>query len=163
MVNDAVPTDAVPKDTGPTGTGPATEGVPALESLLFSVVALAPGVDPQLRVDANDSGDHPVQVWLSLAALPVLTAPAVLAAVFLGLAGTPWAALPVGVANGLLGAWWLGRVAHRRLAARLPETFTRIRYGREVALRAVPERGSLLDRLERTAISGNGETRPQGS
>lgn len=141
----------------------AVFGVGSGLSLLFSVVALSPGVDPQLRVDANDSGDNQVQVWLSLAALPVLTAPAVSAAVFLGLAGAPWAALPVGVLNGLLGAWWLGRVAHRRLAGRLPETFTRIRYGREVALQAVPERGSLLDRLERTAISGNEETRPQGS
>jgi ABC-2 type transport system permease protein len=138
-------------------------GVGSGLSLLFSVVALSPGVDPQLRVDANDSGDNQVQVWLSLAALPVLSAPAVLAAVFLGLAGTPWAALPVGVLNGVLAAWGLGRIAHRRLADRLPETFTRIRYGREVALQALPRRGSWMDRLERAAISGNQETKPTGS
>lgn len=141
----------------------AVFGVGSGLSLLFSVVALSPGVDPQLRVDANDSGDNQVQVYLSLLSLPVLASPAVLAAVFLGLAGAPWAAVPVGVANGLLGVLWLGRIAHRRLDGRLPETFTRIRYGRAVALQAVPEDGSLLDRLERAAISGNEETRPQGS
>ncbi|GAA0997664.1 hypothetical protein GCM10009551_065450 [Nocardiopsis tropica] len=138
-------------------------GVGSGLALLLSVVALSPGVDPQLRVDANDSGDNQVQVWIALVALPLLSAPAVLAAVFLGLAGLPWAAAPVGVLNGALAAWWLGRVAYRRLEARLPEAFARIRYGKEVALRTVPANGSLLDRLERTAIEGNAETRPTGS
>ncbi|MFL1380377.1 MULTISPECIES: hypothetical protein [unclassified Nocardiopsis] len=141
----------------------AVFGVGAGLSLLFSVVALSPGVDPQLRVDANDTGDNQVQVWLSLGALPLLSAPTVLAAVFLGLAGTPWAALPVGVLNGALAAWWLGRIAYRRLADRLPETFTRIRYGKAIALQAVPQRGSWLDLLERTAIAGNEEKKPTGS
>ncbi|MDT0328629.1 hypothetical protein [Nocardiopsis lambiniae] len=141
----------------------AVFGAGAGLSLLLSVVALSPGVDPRSRVDANDSGDNQVQVWLSLAALPLSCVPTVLAAVFLGVAGAPWAALPVGVANGLLVALWLGWIAQRRLAGRLPETFTRIRYGKEIALRSLPERGSLLDRLERTAITGNGETRPTGS
>ncbi|MEE2036809.1 hypothetical protein Q8791_06190 [Nocardiopsis sp. CT-R113] len=138
-------------------------GVGSGLSLLLSVVALSPGVDPQLRVDANDTGDNQVQVWIALVALPVLSAPAVLAAVFLGLSGLPWLAVPVGLLNGALAAWWLGRVAYRRLEARLPETFTRIRYGKAIALRTVPEDGSWLDRLERTAIAGNAETRPTGS
>jgi ABC-2 type transport system permease protein len=132
-------------------------------SPLLSVVAVSPGVEPRLRVDANDSGDNQVQVWTSMAALPVLSAPTVLAAVPAALAGTPWLAVPVALANGGLAAWWLGRLAHRRLEARLPETFTRIRYGRAVAARAVPERGTWLDRMERAAISGNSETRPTGS
>jgi ABC-2 type transport system permease protein len=138
-------------------------GVGSGLALLLSVVALSPGVDPQLRVDANDSGDNTVQVWLALAALPVLCAPSVLAAVFLSLWGLPWLAVPVGLLNGGLAAWLLGRIAYRRLEARLPETFTRIRYGRAVALQTVPERGGWLDRLERSAIQGNSETRPTGS
>ncbi|WP_370012088.1 hypothetical protein UIS43_27400 [Nocardiopsis sp. LDBS0036] len=138
-------------------------GVGSGLALLLSVVALSPGVDPQLRVDANDSGDNTVQVWIALAALPVLCAPSVLAAVFLSLWGLPWLAVPVGVLNGGFVAWLLGRVAYRRLEARLPETFTRIRYGREVALQTVPERGGWLDRLERSAIEGNSETKPTGS
>ncbi|PDP88599.1 hypothetical protein CQJ94_06280 [Glycomyces fuscus] len=138
-------------------------GVGSGLALLLSVVALSPGVDPQLRVDANDSGDNTVQVWLALAALPVLCAPSVLAAVFLSLWGLPWLAVPVGLLNGGIAAWLLGRIAYRRLEARLPETFTRIRYGRAVALQTVPERGGLLDRLERSAIRGNSETKPTGS
>ncbi|RKS04718.1 ABC-2 type transport system permease protein [Nocardiopsis sp. Huas11] len=132
-------------------------------SLLLSVVAVSPGVDPQLRVDANDSGDNQVQVWLSLPALPVLCAPTALALVFAAPAGVPWLAVPVALANGVLAAWWLGRVAYRRLEARLPETFARIRYGREIAARTVPEPGTWLDRLERAAIKGNSEIKPTGS
>lgn len=138
-------------------------GVGSGLSLLLSVVALSPGVDPQKRVDANDSGDNQVQVWVALVALPVLSAPAVLAAVFLGLSGLPWLAVPVGLLNGGLAAWWLGRIAYLRLEARLPETFARIRYGKEIALGTVPSRGSWLDRLERTAIEGNAETKPTGT
>ncbi|WP_249352521.1 hypothetical protein [Nocardiopsis akebiae] len=82
---------------------------------------------------------------------------------FLSLRGLPWLAVPVGVFNGGFVARLLGRVAYRRLEARLPETSTRIRYGREAALQTVPKRGGWLDRLERSAIEGNAETEPTGS
>ncbi|WP_435112417.1 hypothetical protein [Nocardiopsis synnemataformans] len=138
-------------------------GVGSGVALLLSVVALSPGVDPQLRVDANDSGDNTVQVWLAIMMLPLLCAPSVVAAVFLSLWGWPWLAVPVGVLNGGFVAWLLGRIAYRRLEARLPETFTRIRYGRTIALQTVPEGSGWLDRLERSAIQGNAETKPTGS
>jgi ABC-2 type transport system permease protein len=142
----------------------AVFGVGSGLSLLFSVVALSPGVDPQLRVDANDTGDNQLQVWFSLVAFPVLSAPTLAAAVWLGLQGMPWLALPIALANGALVTWFLGRVAYRRLETRLPEMFTRIRYGKAIAAQAVPgSGGSLLDQLERSALATNAETRPTGS
>ena len=133
-------------------------------SMLLSVVAVTPAVDPHLRVDANDSGDNQLQVWVSLFAIPLLSAPTVGAAVWAGLQGMPWLAVPVALANGVLVAWLLGGVAHRRLEKRLPETFTRIRYGRAVAAQSVPTSGrSLLDQLERGALASNQDIRPTGS
>ncbi|GAA1079740.1 hypothetical protein [Nocardiopsis metallicus] len=133
-------------------------------AVLLSVVAVTPGVDPHQRVDANDSGDNQLQVWFSMAAFPVLSAPAIAATVWLGLQGMPWLALPIALANGALVSWLLGRVAYRRLERRLPEMFTRIRYGKDIAAQAVPESGgSLLDQLERGALASNAETKPTGS
>lgn len=133
-------------------------------AVLLSVVAVTPGVDPHQRVDANDSGDNQLQVWFSLVAFPVLSAPTVAATVWLGLQGVPWLALPIALANGALVAWLLGRIAYQRLEKRLPETFTRIRYGKAIAAQAVPRSGgSLLDQLERSALASNAETKPTGS
>ncbi|WP_017588980.1 hypothetical protein [Nocardiopsis ganjiahuensis] len=132
-------------------------------AVLLSVVAVTPGVDPHRRVDANDTGDNQLQVWLTLVAFPVLAAPTLAAAVWAGAQGTPWLAVPVALANGALAAWLMGWAAHRRLESRLPETFTRIRYGKEIAAQAVPRSGGLLDRLERGALSANNEIKPTGS
>ncbi|MFW6724073.1 hypothetical protein ACHZ98_28770 [Streptomyces sp. MAR4 CNY-716] len=74
-----------------------------------------------------------------------------------------WAAVPLGVLNGTAAAWLLGRVAHRRPAARLPETRTRLRYGKAVAIRQQPGGGTLLDRMERGAIRNNQERKPVGT
>ncbi|MDK1472428.1 hypothetical protein QNO07_03140 [Streptomyces sp. 549] len=76
--------------------------------------------------------------------------------------GAAWAAVPVGLLNGLLGAWLLGRLAHRRRAARLPETFVRLRYGKDIAAAQQPDGGGWLDRLERGATRTNSERRPVG-
>lgn len=138
-------------------------GVGSGLSILLSVVMLTPGVDPHLRVDANDSGDNQLQVWAALLGTPLLSAPAVGATVWVYLAGMPWWSVPFGVVNGIAVAWILGRLAHRRLENRLAETFTHMRYGREVALQALPERGSWLDALQRGALNTNEETRAKGS
>lgn len=138
-------------------------GVGSGLALLSSVVMLTPGVDPQLRVDANDTGDNQVQVWTLMLCLPLASSPAVAATIFLYVVGMPWLAVLVGAANGFLVAWLLGRIAYRRLEARLPETFTRMRYGKQIARQAVPENGGWLDRLEHASIEGNEETRPRGS
>ncbi|MEU3018963.1 MULTISPECIES: hypothetical protein [unclassified Nocardiopsis] len=139
-------------------------GVSTGLSILLSVVAVTPGVDPHLRVDANDAGDNQLQVWVTLAALPLLSAPTFGVLVWAGLVGVPWLAVPVALANGALAAWLLGGAAHRRLEGRLPETFTRIRYGREIAARGLPrDGGGPLDRLERGALTTNADTRPTGS
>ena len=133
-------------------------------AVLLSVVAVTPGVDPHQRVDANDTGDNQLQVWITLIAGPLLSAPTVAVTVWAGTQGMPWLAVPVALANGVLAAWLLGRAAHRRLESRLPETFTRIRYGRAIAAQAVPKSGGgLLDSLERGALASNEETKPTGS
>lgn len=138
-------------------------GVGSGLSVLLSVVMLTPGVDPHLRVDANDSGDNQLQVWTALLGVPLLSAPAIGATVWLYLAGAPWWSVPVGALNGSAVAWFLGRLAHRRLDARWAETFTHLRHGREAALQALPERGSWLDALQRGALHTSEETRPKGT
>lgn len=133
-------------------------------AVLLSVVAVTPGVDPHQRVDANDTGDNQLQVWFSLIAFPVLSAPTIAGAVWAGAQGAPWLAVPVALANGALVAWLLGGIAHRRLESRLPEVFTRIRYGKAIAAQAVPKSGAgLLDQLERGALATNNEIKPTGS
>ncbi|MBB1247081.1 hypothetical protein GL263_26550, partial [Streptomyces durbertensis] len=149
---------------------PALLGAGVGMAVLLSVVAGTPGVDPKYRVGPNDAGDVSYQLWISiygtlLAALPaVLLAAALVPGLLAGTVGAAaWLAVPFGVANGGTAAWLLGRVAHRRLAARLPETFVRLRYGRAVAAEQQPAGDGWLDRMERGAIAGNQERRPVGS
>lgn len=138
-------------------------GVGSGVAVLLSVVAVSPGVDPHLRVDPNDAGDVNFQVWVALVGLQVLSLPTVGVVAWTWGTGGAWLAVLVGLANGLLVAWVLGRIAYRRLEARLPETFTRIRYGKAIAAQAAPEGGSWLDWLERGAIHTNTERKPVGS
>ncbi len=70
----------------------------------------------------------------------------------------------VGFLNGVYAARLLGRIAYRRLASRLPETFARLRHGKAIALAQQPAAdGDWLDRLERGAIKGNQERKPVGT
>lgn len=104
-------------------------------SALFSVVGVSAGVDPAKRRNATDAGENPLLLnigfWLSVTlaaptlALAVLT---VLALPITTAAWWPFALVGVGLLNGGLLAWGLGRVALAVLTARLPETFARLRY-----------------------------------
>ncbi|MGP4113629.1 hypothetical protein ACTWP5_22310 [Streptomyces sp. 4N509B] len=147
-------------------TLPALLGAGIGSAVLLSVVAATPGVDPRYRVGPNDAGDVSYQFWIAMSVTPLLTLPTVALAVAGHASGTAWlagAAILVGLANGVLVAWLLGRIAHRRLAARLPETFVRLRYGRSVASQQQPSGRGWLDAMERNAIRSNQERKPIGT
>lgn len=137
-------------------------------AVLLSVVAATPGVDPKYRVGPNDAGDTTYQIWIGVYAtlIPALPTAAVgLTGQLTGTTWLTWAAVPLGLANGLLAFWWLGRLAHRRLETRLPETFVRLRYGKAIAAQqsaAVAAKG-WLDGLERGSIKSNEERSPVGT
>ncbi|QSB06851.1 hypothetical protein [Natronoglycomyces albus] len=123
-------------------------------SIFLAVIAATPGVDPQKRVGPNDTGDLQFQVWMAMWMMPVSCLPTVFAGVIFGIAGAPWLITIVALVNGIAVAWIGGRLAHQRLRARLPETFARLRYGKEIAKASAPNT-SLLDKLESSAINSN--------
>jgi ABC-2 type transport system permease protein len=113
---------------------PALIGVASGLALVMSAVAVSPGVDPRRRVGPNDAGGSLVlqaniSIWLCM----MLATPTAAA---LALGNTmfrpwgPWAAIMVGVLNGGLAYWLLGKITIGYLTDRLPTLFTRIRYGR---------------------------------
>lgn len=117
---------------------PAIFGVASGVSVLMSAIGVSPGVDPRRRVGPNDAGgDLGLQVQVALWSTSVLAAPTVLV-VALTLTGAigdrpgvvPWWVFAVGVLNGALGFWLLGRVAIGYLRDRLPTVFSQIRYRR---------------------------------
>ncbi|WNF30602.1 hypothetical protein RI138_29340 [Streptomyces sp. C11-1] len=145
---------------------PAVLGSAVGVAVLLSVVAATPGVDPKYRVGPNDAGDVSYQIWFGLygTLLPVLpTAALAVPALVGGQTVLAWAAVPLGLLNGAAVAWLLGRLAYRRLDARLPETFVRLRYGRSIASQQQPAGNGLLDRMERGAVKGNQERKPVGT
>jgi ABC-2 type transport system permease protein len=103
---------------------PALLGAGAGVLTLLSVFAAYP--IPNLRSGITFSANRqrsPVGLLAMVAGLVLLVvAPLPAAAVALVLhSAARWAALPVGLASGIFLAWWLGRLAQRRLAARGPE------------------------------------------
>lgn len=113
---------------------PAMLGGAAGLGALISVVALAPGPDAHKRPDnplehGDTTGQANLMFWGGL--LMAIPPAAVL------IVGTVrddvvlrWLAVPVGVATGVLLAWWLGRLAIGRLLARGPELLFLMRTGR---------------------------------
>jgi ABC-2 type transport system permease protein len=70
--------------------------------------------------------------------------------------GSVWmavAATPVGIANGFVAAWALGRLAIGYLDSRMVDVFSRIRYGRIFR----ETTGGLLDQLAATTLKGEQE------
>jgi ABC-2 type transport system permease protein len=116
---------------------PALFGAASGISVLLSAVGVSPGVDPRRRVGPNDAGgDLGLQVQVAMWSTVLLVTPTIAAIVLsltgvLGTAGAPpWWAVAVGVVNGALAYWLLGRAAIAYLERRLPTVFSQIRYRR---------------------------------
>jgi ABC-2 type transport system permease protein len=115
-------------------------GIPALlgaatgAALVVAAVGVSPGVDPRQRVGPNDAvGNISIHVWISMLLMRVAVLPPGAMVLLHLLAPAPWTApvlVVVGLANGFGAAWALGRVTIGYLDKRLPDLFSRIRYGR---------------------------------
>ncbi len=138
---------------------PALIGVASGIALVMSAVAVSPGVDPRRRVGPNDAGgDLSLQVNISIWLCLLLATPTA-GALVLGYTVLqpwgPWAAILVGVLNGGLAYWLLGKITIGYLTDRLPTLFTRIRYGRNDDGKAA----GLLGTLETSAQQAEEEAR----
>jgi ABC-2 type transport system permease protein len=133
---------------------PALFGASSGAAVLTSAVGVSPGVDPRRRTGPNDAnGNVGVHVWIAM----LLTTIGVLPTVGIVIASlvfpAPWmasATIFVGIANGFFIAWIFGRIAIAYLQQRMPDVFSRIRYGR------IFRDGSsgVLDWMEKTTLSG---------
>lgn len=115
-----------------------------------AVAALMPGPDPRRGgdslLDRPSGGMAYALFWLAmLPAVPAATA--VLAGTLLDSDVLRWTGVPVGIATGLLLAWWLGRVAYRRLEARGPELLQLMRTGKPSGTRTRDARAAGFDSL----------------
>ncbi|WP_431872980.1 hypothetical protein [Nocardiopsis eucommiae] len=119
---------------------PALVGGGAGFSVLFAVLWPAPGPEPHRHGgDPLESGDVVGQfnVLFPVLLLSVVPPVAVTAlGFFLDQPGLMWSGVAVGVLEGLLLGWGLGRVAHRRLERRGPELLGTLRWGRDTSARA---------------------------
>jgi ABC-2 type transport system permease protein len=127
---------------------PALFGVASGVAMVMTVAGVSPGVDPRRRTGPNDAGGNlglqaSLAFW-STVLLVLPTAAALTVGYLSGSPAGPWLAVAVGIANGGLGGWLLGRAAVGYLTPRLPTVFTRIRYAR----RESPADHGLLARLE---------------
>lgn len=99
-----------------------------------SVTALVPGPDAHKRPDnplerADTTGPSNLLFWVAF--LPALPAAATVAlGTALDNSVLRWLGAPVGVATGVLLAWWLGGIAADRLTANGPELLSLMRTGR---------------------------------
>lgn len=112
---------------------PALTGAGVGLSVLFAVMWPAPGPEPHRHGGSPlASGDPSGQFTVLFPLLLVCCAPpAVLIGlgVFTGNQNIVWAAIALGVLEGLLLGWGLGRVAYRRLETRGPELLNTLRWG----------------------------------
>ncbi len=140
-------------------TIPATLGAATGAAVLVSAVGVSPGVDPRRRVGPNDAnGNIALHVWVAMIAVSVAVLPTVGAVVWAAVspsALTGVLAAVVGVLNGLGAAWLLGRVAIGYLRPRLPDVFSRIRYGRVFH----EEDAGVLGWIASTTLKGEQEMR----
>lgn len=133
---------------------PALFGVGSGAAMITSAVGVSPGVDPRRRVGPNDAnGNVSLHVWVVM----ILTAIGVLptaAVVVWSLAAPSTAvsvvAVVVGVMNGWFVAWLYGRIAIGYLATRMPDVYSRIRYGRVFREQA----DGVLDWLAKSTLKG---------
>ncbi|GAA4418974.1 hypothetical protein GCM10023169_09170 [Georgenia halophila] len=130
-------------------------GVGSGMSALLSVLAVTPGVDPARRANPTDAGENSlaiqVAMWLTMTmAVPTLLPLAL--HLFGGWGADAWWARPVllllALLHGGVVAWALGGIATRRLTARLPETFARLRFP-TLRVAGASAGGGLLGAFER--------------
>jgi ABC-2 type transport system permease protein len=102
---------------------PLTLGAGVGLLILISVFVPIRITDPHRRGSnpGQDGGALGGLVWLVLPAVALAAAPVIALVVVAG-----WVAVPAGIAIGALLAWWLGRLAYRRLAAKGPELLTKV-------------------------------------
>lgn len=108
-------------------------GVGSGVSVLMSVLAATPGVDPHRRVNSTDAGENEFAIQIALFATQIVAAPTLVAAGFLAFHPTPpswlvWGTPVLAVVNGVGGGWLLGHLAVRRLTGDLAEVFGLLRY-----------------------------------
>ncbi len=110
---------------------PAVLGAGAGLVVLVSVFVPVRMPDPHRRGNnpGQDAGPISGLIWLMLGLLAAAATPSfaiTMTGAITGNGALLWAGAPVGLATGVLLAWGLGRVAHRRLATRGPELLHRI-------------------------------------
>jgi ABC-2 type transport system permease protein len=133
---------------------PALFGVGSGAAVLTSAIGVSPGVDPRRRVGPNDAnGNIGLHLWvvLLLTVVGVLpTAAAVVLSLVVPSTALSVAAVVVGFLNGGVIAWLYGRIAISYLDRRMPDVYSRIRYGQ------VFRSGSdgVLGWVEKTTLSG---------
>jgi ABC-2 type transport system permease protein len=141
---------------------PAALGTAIGAAIVVASVGVSPGVDPRQRVGPNDAvGNVGIHVWVVMALMAIGTLPTAMAIVLSLLVGSLWStvlAVIVGFANGFGAARLLGRAAIAYLSERMPDLFTRIRYGR--VFRETAGRG-LVDWFERVTILGEQRLKEQ--
>jgi ABC-2 type transport system permease protein len=134
---------------------PAVLGAATGAAVLTSAVGVSPGVDPRRRVGPNDAnGNIALHVWVVLVAIAVAVAPtAALAAWVVPRDSTALGVLlvVVGLLDGVVAAWLLGRVAIAYLGTRMEDVFSRIRYDRVFGDRSG---GGVLGWIARTTLRG---------
>ncbi|KQR17389.1 hypothetical protein [Cellulomonas sp. Leaf334] len=133
---------------------PAVFGAAAGAAILVSALGVSPGVDPRRRLGPNDAnGNIALHVWIVLLLVPVASIPTAGMIVWSQLTGSAAltvAAVVVGLLNGVAAAWALGRVAIEYLTTRMPDVFSRIRYGQ--VFREADD--GLLSWVESTTLKG---------
>lgn len=133
---------------------PALFGVGSGAAVLTSAIGVSPGVDPRRRVGPNDAnGNISLHLWVVLLLTTVGVLPTAAVVVLSLLTPSPplaVAAVVVGSLNGGLVAWLYGRIAISYLDGRMPDVFSRIRYGQ--VFRSGSE--GVLGWVEQATLSG---------
>ncbi|MFC0678528.1 hypothetical protein ACFFGH_11830 [Lysobacter korlensis] len=133
---------------------PALFGSGAGAAMITSAVGVSPGVDPRRRVGPNDAnGNIGLHLWVAMLLISIGAAPTGALAVFSLLNPSGWltaATVVVGLLNGWLAAWLFGRIAIAYLSTRMPDVFTRIRYGQVFRERG----GGVLGWIEGATLAG---------
>lgn len=133
---------------------PALFGAGSGAAMITSAVGVSPGVDPRRRVGPNDAnGNVGIHLWvvMVLTAVGVLpTAAAVVASLVAPSPVLSIVAVAVGLLNGWFAAWLFGRIAIGYLATRMPDVYSRIRYGKVFHDQST----GVLDWLARSTLRG---------